>query len=113
MEQIDKSDKDLKLEMQVLQSEALHHQNFYLKEGYVKKEESELNSSEKLEPMLEKLVKDVTEDMKKTINVVPFDRAGDYLQCIPRPNSDNEFYVIQPYGLKNAKISQNRVFGKF
>lgn len=62
--------------------------------------------------MLEKLVKDATDDMKKTMKIVPFDRAGDYMQCVPRPGTTDEFYVIQPYGLKNAKITQTRVFGK-
>ena len=30
------SHEELKLEMQVLQSESLHHQNFYLREGFDK-----------------------------------------------------------------------------
>ena len=34
------------------------------------------------------------------------------MQCVPRPGTTDEFYVIQPYGLKNAKITQTRVFGK-
>ena len=61
--------------------------------------------------MLEKLVKGTAEDIKKTWNVIPFDRPGDYLQCLPKPGTTDEFYVIQPYGLK-ASCNQNRVFGR-
>ena len=62
--------------------------------------------------MLEKLIKGAAEDIKKTWNVVPFDRPGDYLQCLPKPGTTDEFFVIQPFGLKNTTTNQNNVFGK-
>ena len=35
------NDDELRLEMQVLRSESLHHQNFYLREGFDKEEQAQ------------------------------------------------------------------------
>lgn len=100
------------MEMKVLESENLHHQNFYLREGYDRNKFIEMDKQiddkliTKLEPKLDQLVKDAGEDMMKQWNLINYDRAGDFMQCIPKPGTFDEFYVIQPTGIKNQEKSK-------
>ena len=43
-----------------------------------------------------KVLEDVRSDLEKSWQFVPTDMPGDYLQCVPVPNTENKFLLVQP-----------------
>lgn len=85
--------------MRVERSELLHHQYFHLNEDAsdllkVNEDDDEnLQACKKL-PKLERLVNQSHKDSRQAWQKIPFDQAGDYLQCLPVPKIKDCFLVI-------------------